>query len=145
MLMRQQKSKDIARGIFSHILSHSEKAHFLSKLSPERESHLSEVISKTIENLLGSEPLKREDILAMGENHYRLGVSIEWIRESLGWALSEYLRSLSDQGESVRISGRFLEHLSIQCQGMMRAEEGSFVNVPTRRGSCTRCGSAERF
>jgi len=117
--MGQKKSKDIARRLFSHILSDPEKAEFLSRLDPERSVRFSEALSKTIERLFGTEPFKMEEALAIGENHYRLGVSIDWVRESLGWALSEYLRELSDAEEAMRISGRFLEHLSIQSQGMM--------------------------
>ncbi len=47
--MVQQRSNDIALRFFSHILSDPEKALFLSQLGPERESHLSRVLSAMIE------------------------------------------------------------------------------------------------
>ena len=122
-LMSQQKSEDIARGFFAYLLSDPEKARFLSQLGPEREAHLSKVLSSMITKLLGSEAIDREEILSIGENHYRLGVSIEWIRESLSWLLSERFRGLGEEGEFLRISSRVLEHLSIQSQGMMRGQE----------------------
>lgn len=121
--MVQEKSKDIARRFFAHILSDPEKARFLSQLGPEREAHLSEVLFSMVIKLLGSEPIEREEALSIGEGHYRLGVSIEWVRESLSWVLSEYFRVSGDHGESLRVSLRVLEHLSIQSQGMMRGQK----------------------
>ena len=129
--MVQQKSNDIASRFFSHILSDPEKALFLSQLGPDRESHLSGILSTMIEKLLGEEPVKKEEILSIGENHYRLGVSIEWVRESLFWVLSEYVAELDDPEESLRVSARMLEHLSIQSQGMMRGQ-GKVLSLISR-------------
>ncbi len=123
LYMSHIESADISRKFFAHLLADQEKSALLSQLAPERVTHFSEVLSASIEKLFGSEPIDRDEALSIGENHYRLGVTVDWIRESFDWLLAEYMRKSDDLRESVRIYGRFLEHLSLQCQGMLRGKE----------------------
>ncbi len=117
--------------IFSRLALDPEKAAYLSQLGEDRKKQLLLVVDEAVKRILGHEEIDPESARQMGENHYRLGVPIDWIRESLEWVRDDYFSRTDNLPECLRIGKRFLSHLTFQSEGMVRGR-GKVLSLMSR-------------